>query len=66
MGVSALSFAAGAAATGTISTSLITAGLVGAFVGLGIGLTSRELIDFLKDYKKIHVNFKTGDIVLEQ
>ena len=68
LGGTALSFAAGTAAAGTItvSTSLFIAGLVGAFVGLGIGLTSKELMEMLKKYKKVHINSKTGDIDLEQ
>lgn len=68
LGVTALSFAAGTAAAGTItvSTSLFIAGLVGAFVGLGIGLTSKELMEILKKYKKVHVNPKTGDMEFEQ
>ncbi len=68
LGVTALSFAAGTAAAGTItvSTSLFIAGLVGAFVGLGIGLTSKELMEMLKKYKKVHINPKTGDVDLEQ
>ena len=68
LGVTALSFAAGTAAAGTItvSTSLFIAGLVGAFVGLGIGLTSKELMEMLKKYKKVHINPKTGDMEFEQ
>lgn len=66
LGVSALSLAAGTAAAGTISMSLIIAGLVGAFAGLGIGLSTRELMEIFKKYKKVHINPKTGDIVLEQ
>lgn len=68
LGVTALSFAAGTAAAGTItvSTSLFIAGLVGAFVGLGIGLTSKELMEMLKKYKKVHINPKTGDWEFEQ
>lgn len=68
LGVTALSFAAGTAAAGTItvSTSLFIAGLIGAFIGLGIGLTSKELMEMLKKYRKVHVNLKTGDIELEQ
>ena len=60
--------AAGTAAAGTItvSTSLFIAGLVGAFVGLGIGLTSKELMEMLKKYKKVHINPKTGDMEFEQ
>lgn len=68
LGVTALSFAAGTAAAGTItvSTSLFIAGLVGAFVGLGIGLTSKELMEMLKKYKKVHIYPKTGDMEFEQ
>ncbi|MDY3938777.1 MAG: hypothetical protein SOZ27_00655 [Spirochaetia bacterium] len=68
LGVSALSFAAGTAAAGTItvSMSLVGAGLIGAFIGLGIGLTSKDLMEMLKKYKKVHVNPKTGDVDLEQ
>lgn len=73
LGVSALSFAAGTAAAGTaaagtitVSTSLFIAGLVGAFVGLGIGLTSKELMEMLKKYKKVHINPKIGDMEFEQ
>lgn len=68
LGGTALSFAAGTAAAGTItvSTSLFIAGLVGAFVGLGIGLTSKELMEMLKKYKKVHINPKTGDMEFEQ
>lgn len=73
LGVTALSFAAGTAAAGTaaagtitVSTSLFIAGLVGAFVGLGIGLTSKELMEMLKKYKKVHINPKTGDMEFEQ
>lgn len=68
LGVTALSFAAGTAAAGTItvSTSLFIVGLVGAFVGLGIGLTSKELMEMLKKYKKVHINPKTGDMEFEQ
>ena len=66
--VSALSFAAGTAAAGTItvSMSLVGAGLIGAFIGLGIGLTSKELMEMLKKYRKVHVNPKTGDWEFEQ
>lgn len=68
LGVSALSFAAGTAAAGTItvSMSLVGAGLIGAFIGLGIGLTSKELMEMLKKYRKVHVNPKTGDWEFEQ
>lgn len=73
LGGTALSFAAGTAAAGTaaagtitVSTSLFIAGLVGAFVGLGIGLTSKELMEMLKKYKKVHINPKTGDMEFEQ
>lgn len=68
LGVTALSFAAGTAAAGTItvSMSLVGAGLIGAFIGLGIGLTSKDLMEMLKKYKKVHVNPKTGDVDLEQ
>ena len=68
LGVSALSFAAGTAAAGTItvSMSLVGAGLIGAFIGLGIGLTSKELMEMLKKYKKVHINPKTGDMEFEQ
>lgn len=68
LGVSALSFAAGTAAAGTItvSMSLVGAGLIGAFIGLGIGLTSKELMEMLKKYRKVHVNTKTGDWEFEQ
>lgn len=68
LGVSALSFAAGTAAAGTItvSMSLVGAGLIGAFIGLGIGLTSKELMEMLKKYRKVHVNPKTGDMEFEQ
>ena len=78
LGVSALSFAAGTAAAGTaaagtaaagtitVSMSLVGAGLIGAFIGLGIGLTSKELMEMLKKYRKVHVNPKTGDWEFEQ